>query len=1241
MNRFWDPIILPILQKINAEHVVEIGCDMGKNTRKILKYCINNGAKLSAIDPNPKFNVEEWKEQYGDVFYFYKELSLNALPLIKDYDAVLIDGDHNWYTVYNELKIIEKSYQHQNFPVIFLHDVSWPYGRRDLYYSPENIPEVFRQPYKKLGILPNQSSLVEKGGLNDHLYNAIYENNLKNGVLTAVEDFLKETNLQLCFKQVEGFHGLGIIYLENKELDLFINNLLKNSNIPYLLEKERIASIIKIKELRKIREDLNQKIQELKHEISTKDELIKELNLKQNELQEEIKKIEEKELNLEKNLVQKDKVLEELNLQNKKLQHKIQDLEQRELDLKKSLLKKDNIIEELNLQKKDLHNKFSNLKEREINLMKKVCKNKKIIRKLKRRENELTKEIKKLIDERERLKYEYQHKDNSLKRLDMQITELTNLIKEMEIKHKENYKSKIEELQKKDQLINDLKKEKTMLAKENEKLKRKIEEKSLTEKKLINQKQLLEKELNSTKFKLHEAEKAINVHLNSVRYKLGDSMIRALRPSRDTLLLPIRLVKLFNEGIRNIRERRNKRKNHNAKCNSKKNINASKFVSKKNQRTDKYNTNKDVKSNAFVDIIVCIHNALDDVKECLNSLYDKKTLPFNLIIVDDGSDKETRDFLKDFAKKVRAKLIRNNEARGYTIAANQGLRASKGDYVILLNSDTIVTRGWIEKLLDCFEIDEKTGIVGPLSNAASWQTVPEIMENGDWKVNQLPEGVNLELMSAIVENASCREFPKVPFVNGFCFMIKRDVINEIGYLDEKTFPKGYGEENDYCIRAIQAGFNLRIADHCYIFHEKSKSFTHEVRKSLSKNANKVLRQKYGDEKLDYYINMMKNNKTLPKIRNKINTLLKEFEDIKQIYDKSFLFLLPAKGGSGGANSVVQETIGLRELGLDVKIITKEKYLDRFLENYPEAESFYLSYCNEQDLIKKAVKFDVVIATIFTTVKILKKIIEVNPNIVPAYYIQDYEPWFFEEGHPMRQEAKESYNLIPNILAFAKTDWIRKMVKRHHNIDVHKVKPSLDTCIYNPYIVTTIDCNDKVEIVAMVRPKTPRRAARETLLVLRKVKEKFKDDVNISVFGCTDRELKAFGDIAKFEFNNFGILKRWEVADLLRKSDIFIDMSVYQAFGRTGLEAMALGCTVILPQNGGTTEYAINGENAFLIDTKDINSAVKAVERLILDKKLLLKFKREGIKTAKAYSIMKSSWSEFYVFWKYFKSQISN
>ena len=213
MKRFWETVTGPMLELLQPETIVEIGSAQGINTERLLEFCRQNGATLHVVDPAPGYDAEEWQQKHGDQLVFHRDLSLRALPEIGGFDVVLIDGDHNWYTVSNELKLIEKTCEDlsQDFPLVMLHDIGWPYGRRDLYYDPGTIPDEHRKPYEKKGILPGVPGLVEEGGMNRHLNNAVREHEPEDGVLTAVEDFLDETGSEIDLLELPGIHGLGIL----------------------------------------------------------------------------------------------------------------------------------------------------------------------------------------------------------------------------------------------------------------------------------------------------------------------------------------------------------------------------------------------------------------------------------------------------------------------------------------------------------------------------------------------------------------------------------------------------------------------------------------------------------------------------------------------------------------------------------------------------------------------------------------------------------------------------------------------------------------------------------------------------------------------------------------------------------------------------------------------------------------------------------------------------------------------
>jgi hypothetical protein len=239
---------------------MEIGSKRGENTEYLLDFCQRRNAVLHVVDPVPGYDPTEWGERFADTFVFHRMLSLEAIPGIHRVDVALIDGDHNWFTVYNELKAIEDRCRADDhpFPLVIMHDVAWPYSRRDLYYEPSTIPDAYRHPYGTGGILPGSSALSTQGGLNRGMCNALSEGGPQNGVLTGIEDFMKQAGLDIELVCIPVFNGLGILLptelkRRNKEVDEVFSRIRPTPEIEsilYSVEMERISEMISLRNLK-------------------------------------------------------------------------------------------------------------------------------------------------------------------------------------------------------------------------------------------------------------------------------------------------------------------------------------------------------------------------------------------------------------------------------------------------------------------------------------------------------------------------------------------------------------------------------------------------------------------------------------------------------------------------------------------------------------------------------------------------------------------------------------------------------------------------------------------------------------------------------------------------------------------------------------------------------------------------------------------------------------------------------
>jgi GT2 family glycosyltransferase/glycosyltransferase involved in cell wall biosynthesis len=238
-----------------------------------------------------------------------------------------------------------------------------------------------------------------------------------------------------------------------------------------------------------------------------------------------------------------------------------------------------------------------------------------------------------------------------------------------------------------------------------------------------------------------------------------------------------------------------------------------------------------------------VYNAHDDVVRCVASVRARTGGDYRLVLIDDGStDTRIGDFFKQLESEVseRLVLLRNNRNLGFVGTANRGMQFGKGD-VVLLNSDTIVTSGWLGRLQRCAASDSSIATVTPFSNNAEICSFPVFCRN-----NPIPE--DPELVAAALGAAAMPRYPDIPTAVGFCMLIRRTVIERLGGFDE-AFGRGYGEENDFCMRAARAGFRNVLCDDAYVVHAGGKSFT-DAKASLTRSNIEVLLRRHPDYNLE-------------------------------------------------------------------------------------------------------------------------------------------------------------------------------------------------------------------------------------------------------------------------------------------------------------------------------------------------------------------------------------------------------
>ena len=286
-------------------------------------------------------------------------------------------------------------------------------------------------------------------------------------------------------------------------------------------------------------------------------------------------------------------------------------------------------------------------------------------------------------------------------------------------------------------------------------------------------------------------------------------------------------------------------------------------------------------------IIVPIYNAADKIGKCIDSVlkHTKLSGQTQLLLIDDCSpDKDVKKVLSKYKDHKFVTIVRNKENLGYTKNINKAIKFAKHSDVILLNSDTIVTKNWVKKITDAAYLSPSIGTVTPVSNSAGAFSVPKA------GANLVSPFLKLDGMADLVEKTGKNYMFDVPTGNGFCLFIKRAVFDKIGLFDDVNFPVGYGEENDFCMRVKKAGFLNTVILNTYIFHHEHASFSTRS-DMLMKNGIERIKKIYPDY-LDE-IHVFGDNVIFNKVKSELqNTIDDTFEQKIKRSNMKFSFIMP-------------------------------------------------------------------------------------------------------------------------------------------------------------------------------------------------------------------------------------------------------------------------------------------------------------------------------------------------------------
>jgi O-antigen biosynthesis protein len=637
------------------------------------------------------------------------------------------------------------------------------------------------------------------------------------------------------------------------------------------------------------------------------------------------------------------------------------------------------------------------------------------------------------------------------------------------------------------------------------------------------------------------------------------------------------------------------------------------------------------------DIVLPVYNGLAYVKDCIESLLDcSPPALYRLYLVDDCSDSFTQAYLEQQAVLwPQITLHRSPENRGFVKACNWGISLGSAPYVVLVNSDVIVTPGWLERLMACAESDTRIASVNPLTNYAAQIAVP------------LAPGANFYGMDRVLQERFSAYYPDVVTGVGFCLLLRRAALEKVGCFDE-IYGHGYGEDSDLCMRLTTQGYRTVVAANVYVYHKGQGTFRD---RGVRYRHNRKLfdarwRKEYGCQLRDFRkVDPLKPVRDLfqlprrwdpnpviwetgrallaswharhwreighaavrglwqlPQARREVATA----ESVAAVARPERLritYVLHDLVVAGGVLSVIQLVNELIRLGVEARIVALME--DPAIYQWTRLFTCPLIFRNPQELIARFPPSDIAVATLWDTAPWVADLVKSGRSRTGAYFLQGYEVWFFSETEQAaRQRVRESYRLIEHKIV--KSDWLQEKLAAE-GFAAKKILLGMDLAVFYPRTVKS----SALTVLAIARPRPPWRGFQPTIAALARVKQVLPE-VKIILFG--DRFLSS--QKIPFPYCDAGVVTdQNQLAELYSAADVFLDGSDFQGFGRCALEAMACGTACVLTSVGGVNEYARGGENCLLVPPQRPEAFAEAMIKILKDKELKTRLVENGFKTA--------------------------
>lgn len=575
-----------------------------------------------------------------------------------------------------------------------------------------------------------------------------------------------------------------------------------------------------------------------------------------------------------------------------------------------------------------------------------------------------------------------------------------------------------------------------------------------------------------------------------------------------------------------------------------------------------------------VDIILPVYGALSLVRSCVKSILERTWYPFKLTIIDDASDdtQMNKFYAKLKTNHPEVNIINNKKNIGFAGTVNRGILNTEGKYICVLNSDVIVTEGWLTKMLIALESDPKNQIVNPCTNNTALISVP------------MAPGMSYLDMNHVLETASNRTYPEI-MPTGFCFMFRRELTDVVGMFDEGY--GSYGEETDFWFKTISAskegmyqGWRAVLADDTYLFHERGSSFSQlgdDEHMGIRKKGNDrfhALNPGFADWQRSFdaetAIGRVRDNLPVQALTTKK-------------YKYNIAWVVNSTNFCGGMKYIADVVNQLIEEGVNAKVVCIPQDADQVQSVLPQLHTQPIFYTTEKEFIdefsRDVFSEGIIVASVGQVVDTVNALVARYPKAFKSlHHIQSYDPAIAEYIDPDRiKEMEESIGLLDHTICSSK--WVSSYERVPK--DAVSIPPGVDFDTFHPRDRSSGD--PRPTVMVYLNQDYAFRGYERGVALCKDLWEKSrrkKQEIRILAVGVLSvPECPYVVGLGKLNPRRFAYY-------LANEIDVFVDPSHVHSYGLPSLEALVSGTRVVSWMNGGVTDYAEDFDDMITVLDKD-------------------------------------------------------